>query len=86
MEDRKIQNAQYYKSHHFSEKKTQCEMTLEYMKMFDSITPLEALTAFNCLRLGARLSNLREAGYNITTTIAKGKKKYAIYRLEENNE
>lgn len=83
MEDRKIQNARYYKLHHFSEKKTQCQMTLEYMKMFGSITQLEALNAFNCFRLGARIADLRADGHNITTDIAKGQKRYAIYKLED---
>lgn len=76
-------NAMKYKIHYFSEKRSQCDMTLEYMKMFGSITPLEALEAFNCFRLGARISDLREDGYNIITDIADGAKRYAIYRLEE---
>ena len=58
-------------------------MALEYVQKFDSITPLEALTAFGCLRLSARIADLRADGHNITTEIHKGKKNYAIYRLED---
>jgi hypothetical protein len=76
-------NARRYKERYYSEDKTQCDMALEYMKLYGSITPLEALSAFNCLRLGARIADLREDGYVITTDIADGKKKYAVYTLME---
>lgn len=62
-------------------KMTQMEATLEYMKRYGSITPLEALNAFGCWRLSARIADLREDGYVIDTAIAEGKKKYAIYSL-----
>lgn len=75
--------ARYYKAEYFDPKKTQCEMALEYLKKFDTITPLEALTAFNCMRLSARISDLRADGHNITKVTHKGKKNYAIYKLEE---
>lgn len=64
-------------------KMTQTEATLEYMKRYGSITPLEALNAFGCLRLSARIAGLREDGYVIDTAIAEGKKKYAIYSLRQ---
>lgn len=69
----------------FSEKKTQTAMTLEYLQRFGEITPLEALSAFGCFRLSARISELRDAGYNISREISKGKKNFAIYRLEEDD-
>ena len=69
----------------FSEKKSQAEMILEYLRKFGEITPLEALSAIGCFRLSARIADLRADGYNITTTIAKGKKQYATYKLEEGN-
>ena len=72
-----------YKMRYFSEKKPQTEMTLEYMRLYGSITPLEALNGFGCFRLPARISDLRKAGHDIKTTIADGKKKYAIYTLNE---
>lgn len=58
-------------------------MTIEYIRLYGSISPLEALQAFGCLRLPARVSDLRKAGHDIKTTIADGKKKYAIYTLNE---
>jgi hypothetical protein len=64
-------------------KRTQCEYLKEYLEMFGSITPLEALSAFGCFRLSARVSDLRAEGVNIRTTIHKGEKNYAIYELEE---
>lgn len=73
-----------------SSNKTQCDYLLEYLEAYNSITPLEALYAFGCLRLGARVSDLRADGYDIETEInPKGKKRYAIYRYypdEEENE
>ena len=36
-----------------------------------TITHLEALTWFGCLRLGARIKELRKEGMNIVTTMVK---------------
>ena len=75
--------AKYYRNEYFDPNKTQCEMALEYLRKFESITPMEALTAFGCFRLSARMADLRADGHVITTEIHKGKKNYAIYRLED---
>ena len=85
MEEQALRNtrARYFRQEYFDANKTQCEMALEYLQKFDSITPLEALTAFGCLRLSARIADLRDDGHDITTEIHKGKKNYAIYRLED---
>lgn len=85
MEEQALRNtrARYFRQEYFDANKTQCEMALEYVQKFDSITPLEALTAFGCLRLSARIADLRADGHNITTEIHKGRKNYAIYRLED---
>ena len=61
---------------------SQKQAVLSHLKEYGSITPLEALKLYGCLRLGARISDLRDEGYEITTDIAKGKR-YAIYRLEK---
>lgn len=66
--------------------KTQCDYVLDYLERYNSITPLEALTAFGCLRLGARVSDLRADGYNITTEINPKGKRYAIYRYYPDEE
>lgn len=79
------ERAEIFEHECFSEKKSQAEMILEYLRKFGEITPLEALSAIGCFRLSARIADLRADGYNITTTIAKGKKQYATYKLEEGN-
>ena len=69
--------------------KTQCEQILQYMKDFGSITPLEAMKDLGVMRLAARISDLRRAGYRISrkTETAKNRYdravRYARYRLEE---
>lgn len=81
----RFERANAYEHELFDEKKTQVEMTLEYLEKYGEITPLEALTAYGCFRLGARIADLRADGHNIVTEINKGKKNYAIYRLEGND-
>ena len=85
-EEIRMRNAQdYFKSVFIrtdNTKVSQCEHTLEYLKEYGSITPLEALNAFNCMRLGARIADLRKAGWHIRTETHKGGKAYAIYSLE----
>ena len=61
---------------------SQKDLCLRYLIDYGSITPLEALEAFDCFRLSAVIFDLRKEGYNITTTINDGKKKYAIYILD----
>lgn len=39
-------------------KTTQSNQILEYMRQGNSITPLEALNLFGCMRLGARIYDL----------------------------
>ena len=46
-------------------KKSQSEQILEYMKEHGSITALEATIRLNCLRLAARISDLKKEGYAI---------------------
>ncbi|MDD5358392.1 MAG: helix-turn-helix domain-containing protein [Candidatus Nanoarchaeia archaeon] len=40
-------------------------MILEYLKKGGKLTPLKALRRFNCLRLGARIYDLRAKGHPI---------------------
>ena len=61
---------------------SQNEKIADYLKSGKSINPMIALHKFHCFRLAARISDLREDGYNISTEMTKGKKSYAIYRLE----
>lgn len=61
---------------------SQSDDILAYLKTGASLTPLEALSRFGCLRLAPRCLELREAGYRIETTIRRnGRKYYAEYRL-----
>ena len=44
------------------------------------LTPLEALAEFGCLRLAARIKDLRNMGHSINTRIVRnGKKRWAEY-------
>lgn len=63
-------------------KKSQKQLILDYMLAGNEITPIDVLNKFGCLRLGARIADLKKEGYDIKTRIAKGGKNYAIYRLE----
>ena len=72
---------------------TQCERVLEYMEEFGSITPVEAMADLGCMRLAARISDLKEAaGYAIGKRTKLGKNRYgqsvsyAEYYLEGNDE
>jgi hypothetical protein len=56
---------------------------ISHLKDNGSITPFEALKRYGCMRLGARIFDLRSKGYPIKTEIAKGSKKYAIYKWVE---
>jgi hypothetical protein len=48
-----------------------------------SITALDALFDFGCLRLAARIADLRDQGLDIKTTIiTKGNKRFAEYTLK----
>ena len=63
---------------------SQGDEILAYLKTGASLTPLEALSRFGCLRLAARMKDMREAGYRIDTTIRRnGRKWWAEYRLTD---
>ena len=60
---------------------TQTNSILNYLQQGNTITPIEALNLFGCFRLSARILELRAKGFNITTELAKGEKRYAKYKL-----
>lgn len=68
-------------------KKSQKELVLAYIEEHGSITPLEAQHEIGCLRLGARIWDLRRDGYNIVSEMVEvptrngGKAVVARYRL-----
>jgi hypothetical protein len=45
------------------------------------ITPIDALNLYGSMRLGARVYDLREAGYDIAVRVPKAGKRYAIYYM-----
>ena len=67
---------------------TQKQRILEYMKTFGVISPYDALREFGCMRLGARIWDLRHEGHRIKATRvsytnAHGEAKhYNVYSLE----
>lgn len=64
---------------------TQNEMILAHLQKGKPITPLQALREYGCLRLGARIFELRRNGYNITerrkTDPRNPRKHFSEYRL-----
>lgn len=73
-------------------KQTDREAVLQYLKQHKTITPMEALNAFGCYRLGARIYDLRRDGYCIDTEIVHDRDrfgevaKFARYHLREESE
>ena len=62
----------------------QTERILKYLQEGNSITPLEALKRFGSMRLGARIYELKQQNYHITTKIISSNgKHYAKYTLEK---
>ena len=55
----------------------------EHLRFYGSISPLEALNLFGCMRLSQRIRELKDEGLEITTLINSGKKKFAIYTLSQ---
>jgi hypothetical protein len=65
-------------------------MILKYLKTHKrGITAREAYEKFACLRLSGRIYDLREMGYEITSTMIEVKNRYgdprrvSLYRLKE---
>lgn len=54
-----------------------------YLQKGKTLTPIEALNKFGCFRLAARISDLRNDGMLIKTTIVKlkNKKQVAQYSI-----
>lgn len=67
---------------------SQNQKILKHMKEHGQITPMDALKQFGCMRLAARVKDLRNKGYNIeSTTITnarEGKKvSYSSYYMRD---
>ncbi len=61
--------------------KSQCDMIAAWLERGFSITSLEALNMFGCLRLSSRIWDLRERGLNIQkkTIVLPNKKRVCEY-------
>lgn len=61
---------------------------LRYMQEVGEITPVDAMREFSCMRLAARISDLRRDGHKIIAERVRGTNRfgrtvtYAKYRLE----
>ena len=50
---------------------TQANQILSALKRGEKLTPLQALKRYGCMRLAARIKDLRDAGYEINTTLTR---------------
>lgn len=64
---------------------SQAREILEYMQKGNSITPLEALRKFGCMRLAARIADIKEMGHEVVMSIETDDngKRYGIYWLKD---
>lgn len=68
---------------------TQNEQILQHLEKHGSITPMEAVSKYGCMRLAARIADLKECGHKITTIIRNGinrngdKVRYAEYQYKK---
>ena len=64
-------------------KTTQNTQILKALEEGARLTPIDALQRFGCLRLSARIADLREKGFRIVNTWrTENGKRFAEYRLE----
>ena len=70
-----------------TESQTQAKSILRYLENGGKITPIEALTKFGCMRLGARIWDLRQDGKPIEkNTVLRNGKHVAQYYLAKQKE
>ena len=55
---------------------TQCERILQYIEENGSITQLDALREFGCMRLASRMCDIKRMGYGVTKEMEKSKNRY----------
>jgi len=61
---------------------SQNQQILKHLKSGKTLTPLQALGLFDCMRLAARIEEIRDMGYAIhTIPVIHGNKRYAQYKL-----
>lgn len=68
---------------------SQCKLILFYLKEYGKITARDAMQLCGCMRLAARIHDLRSKGIHINTDYREyrnrsgNKVRYAIYSLED---
>jgi hypothetical protein len=63
-------------------KQSQSQKILNYLQTGKTLSPLQALQLFNCMRLASRINDLRKDGHEVTTDIVyQDDKRWANYRL-----
>lgn len=55
---------------------TQCDRILQYIEENGSITQLQALREFGCMRLASRMSDIKKMGYPVKMEMEKSKNRY----------
>ena len=61
---------------------SQTEKIIQWLKLGHSITPIDALKMFGCFRLGARIHDLKQKGYEIKSElIERDGKRFAEYSI-----
>lgn len=66
----------------------QKDRILRHLKDHGSITQAQAMQEYGCMRLAARISDLKACGHPIVTTTGHGRNRYgekttfAVYRLQ----
>lgn len=58
------------------EKLSQCEMIINYIKEFGSITTLQAFNDIGCTRLASRINDLKNQGYRFRDEFVTSKNRY----------
>lgn len=62
---------------------SQSQIILQALSQGARLTPLDALSKFGCFRLGARIWDLKQAGYNIEMELVERQgKRVAEYYLK----
>jgi len=65
---------------------SQKKMILDHLERWGAISPGEALSMYQCMRLAPRIMELKEDGVKIITRMmsnTESGKSYAVYYLEE---
>lgn len=64
--------------------KSQCAQILFALKHGRKFTSLDGVRWFGTTRIGARIKDLREEGYNIITTmVCENGKRFAVYSMKQ---